>query len=247
MDGKPYDASNYLDQVAPSMRSADVVLPLVFDVLEPESVLDVGCGGGGWLAAARRLGINDIVGIEAGDLDGVDVQIPLAKIVDRDLRQPIRLGRAFDLVISVEVAEHIPATSRQVYVETLAVHADAILFSAAVPGQGGHHHVNEQWPDYWSELFSTVGFACFDPWRLKLWDNPDVEWWYRQNLLMFARGVAASRLEQSGFASARPSRLVHPDLYLRNLSVLEEVPGIKQSARSIVDRLMQRAGPGQAS
>jgi 2-polyprenyl-3-methyl-5-hydroxy-6-metoxy-1,4-benzoquinol methylase len=65
------------------------------------------------------------------------------------LIQPLDLEKEFDLVVSLEVAEHLPASAADQFVNTLVKHGKKILFSAAIPGQGGQDHLNEQWPDYW--------------------------------------------------------------------------------------------------
>ena len=64
--------------------------------------------------------------------------------------------------------------------------APTVLFSAALPGQGGTHHINEQWHGYWHRLFSQRGFDCFDVLRPRLCSNRDVAWWFRQNIFMYA-------------------------------------------------------------
>jgi hypothetical protein len=59
--------------------------------------------------------------------------IPKDRFAAVDLRQPLPADRKFDLAISGEVAEHLPAT----LVGTLTSVSDVVLFSAAIPGQGG--------------------------------------------------------------------------------------------------------------
>jgi hypothetical protein len=84
--------------------------------------------------------------------------------------------------------------------------ADKVLFSAAIPGQGGRRHINEQWPKYWSDLFGELGYGCHDLLRLQVWNNPHVLWYYAQNCLLFARKGTASGLGPP----AEPLPLVHP-------------------------------------
>ena len=97
--------------------------------------------------------------------------------------------------------------------------SDAVLFSAAVPFQYGTNHVNEQWPEYWSILFRGQGFECFDPLRAELWNDPDVDWWYAQNALLYARTgtVAAAALPAGSRVGWRGLSLVHPESLLANL------------------------------
>ena len=119
-----------------------------------------------------------------------------------------RAAQPFDLVICMEVAEHLPHARGPSLVAELASLGDAVLFSAAVPFQYGTNHVNEQWPEYWSILFRSQGLECFDPLRAELWNDPEVDWWYAQNALMYARQrhgrcCGAARREPS-----RPTRAV---------------------------------------
>jgi hypothetical protein len=237
---QPYSADDYAEQVAPSYSSAQVVLPLVVKLLQPRSVLDIGCGAGAWLASARELGIEDCQGIEGGQPDDDELLVPRESIAWRDLRQPVDLGRRFDLMISLEVAEHLPAEDKATYLDTIERHGDALLFSAAVPGQGGFHHVNEQWPSYWADALDERGFVCFDPYRLALWNNNDVEWWYRQNLLLFLRGAQVRRATEAGLEATRPLHLVHPEMLALYETALKAAPTIRSAGRSLVRTVLRR-------
>ena len=115
------------------------------------------------------------------------LEIPHAAFLRADLSQPLDLGRRFDLAISLEVAEHLPAASADTFVASLAGLSDFVLFSAAVPGQGGRHHVNEQWQEYWGERFARLGFAALDLVRRAIWSDRAIPYWYKQNTLLFVR------------------------------------------------------------
>ena len=90
---------------------------------------------------------------------------------------------------------------------SLVKHADVIMFSAAVPGQPGQHHVNCQWPEYWQEMFNAHGYTCNDLVRWIMWDHADIEPWYRQNMFMATRAPEAAAREDR----IRP--VVHPDMF----------------------------------
>jgi hypothetical protein len=92
----------------------------------------------------------------------------------------------YDLAVCLEVAEHLPESSAADLVRALTAFAPVVLFSAAVPGQGGVGHINEQWPAYWKGLFEQHGFYRRDPIRPRIWTNERVHWWYRQNIFLFA-------------------------------------------------------------
>lgn len=205
-----YNTSFYDDLLDGSMRSAAVIVPAVLDLVPVCSVLDVGCGGGAWLAEFARHGVDDFLGID------LDVQSP-ALVIDEqrfrriDLNRPFDLSRRFDLVVCLEVAEHLigdPAA----FVESLCRHGDKVLFSAAIPGQGGTHHVNEQWLSYWDERFATQGYQVFDLLRAGLWRDRRVEWWYRQNIVLFATGESAVALRGTPPAASLID-VVHPEVW----------------------------------
>ena len=101
-----------------------------------------------------------------------------------DIGRPFDLGRVFDMAVCVEVAEHLAAERADGFVADLVKHASAIVFSAATPLQGGIHHVNEQWPDYWIRRFEQHGFTCWDVFRPLIRYDRSVAWIYRQNLML---------------------------------------------------------------
>jgi hypothetical protein len=135
-------------------------------------------------------------------------------------------------VLSLEVAEHLPATSGPSFVATLCGLGDVVLFSAAIPHQGGTNHINETWPGYWNALFREQGFECFDVVRSVLWMRPEVEWWYAQNALIFAK--RPSWLRERLEPVVEPMPCVHPRLYL---ALSAEVTGLKGEAAELHARL----------
>lgn len=193
------------------------MVPLVNELLRPASVLDVGCATGTWLAEWNSAGVSDVFGVDGDYVDRAALQVPSDRFVAADLQQPFSLGRKFDLVQTLEVAEHLDEAHADTFVESLARHGDTILFSAAIPGQGGTHHVNEQWPSYWSEKFEKAGYTTYDVIRPRIWTDPRVIMWYRQNILLFARGRA--------FESVMPHLdLVHPEMWEDPGQVLRLAP-----------------------
>ena len=90
-----------------------------------------------------------------------------------------------DLAICLEVAEHLTPAAGARLVKTLCSVAPVVLFSAAIPAQGGTNHINEQWQSHWADEFAAHGFDCFDPIRPEIWNDRDVFPWYRQNILLF--------------------------------------------------------------
>lgn len=177
-----------------SIDSARVVTALLIEWLKPESVLDVGCGAGAWCRVWMDGGVRTVVGVDGTYVDMKSILIPESSFVARDLSRQFHLDRRFDIVVSLEVAEHIPGESADVFVDNLARHGDIVYFSAAVPGQGGEFHVNEQPLEYWRAKFFARGYRCYDPIRQPIRDNESVEPWYRYNSLLYANERGRLRL-----------------------------------------------------
>ncbi|MHB8095704.1 MAG: methyltransferase domain-containing protein [Candidatus Aminicenantales bacterium] len=181
-----YSDKFYRDIGAGSQRSADIVLPLVLAEINPKSVLDVGCGTGAWLSTAKRLRVSEVLGLDGGYAAGT-LQIEPGEFRAADLSRGFGVDKKYDLALCLEVGEHIVPAKSPKLVDSLTKAADMILFSAGLPGQGGIHHVNEQWPSFWRELFRKNDFVCIDCVRPLIYNNPGVEWWYRQNMFLFVR------------------------------------------------------------
>ena len=194
----------------PSARAA---VPVIVEALRPSSVVDIGCGIGVWLAAFRDAGVVDLLGV---DLEAVR---PHLVIDDRhfravDLRAPLDLGRKFDLAVSLEVAEHLPPSSAEQFIANLTRAADVVLFSAALPFQGGHGHLNEQWPTYWQALFAGHSYQLVDWFRPRFWSDEEIGVQYRQNAYVYVRSDSAPATLLSSEPRAWPLDAVHPGLYL---------------------------------
>jgi len=211
----PYDRIFYEFQQAGSRGSARQFVPLVLELLHPQSVLDVGCGLGTWLSVFRELGVADVFGVDGAHVNLASLLIERDRFRACDVATAFDLQRTFDLACCLEVAEHVPAASAAGLVRCLTQHAPAVLFSAAIPGQGGTHHVNEQWQDYWARLFEAHGYLPVDCVRPQVWTNRDVESYYAQNMLLFAGPQALETNPALREAQSRTSRtmlsVVHPN------------------------------------
>jgi SAM-dependent methyltransferase len=236
---QPYTEGYYSQLEEGSRLSARVVVPLVLELVQARSVIDVGCGTGDWLSVFQENGVTDIWGIDGAYVDRQLLKIPQERFVPADLKQPIHLDRTFDLVASLEVAEHLSSTNAEIFVNSLAGLGPVVLFSAAIPYQGGDNHVNEQWPEYWVEIFKNKGYIVVDALRRKIWNNEDVQPWYAQNVFLF---VAEGRLKDfpllgtgSELQNTSMLSLVHPQLYLSKVREAT-LKGLLQRWHSILVR-----------
>lgn len=203
-----------------SRRSAREIIPLVLEFIQPKSVVDVGCGLGTWLSVFKEFGIEECLGIDGDYIDKNMLEIPQEKFMSFDLKNPLRIDREFDLVVSLEVAEHIPAECAEIFIDSLTSLGSVVLFSAAIPFQGGTGHLNEQWPHYWAKYFWKNKYSAIDCLRKVIWNNEKVESWYAQNILIFVRqdGIERYPLLERELGNTNTSQLaiVHPRMYLKN-------------------------------
>jgi len=238
-----YDASFYsFEGPGDNLRSAQAVVPLINCLIQPQSVVDVGCGSGVWLSVFREHGVKQILGIEGSHVDGSWLRIPMDCIRFIDLSHPFELQETFDLAICLEVAEHLPPKSASFLVQSLVRLAPIILFSAAIPLQGGAHHINEQWPDYWRKLFEQCHFRRLDLIRKEIWKNPEVKSWYRQNMFLFVREdlIPTRTIFREADNFADDLLLIQPEILERQLGLRSILKNLPKSIRRATKYLMQR-------
>jgi SAM-dependent methyltransferase len=233
MSSDVYTSSFFAEQGNVSTRSARAIVPLVLELIPGmRSVVDIGCGSGDWLAVFAERGIDDYLGIDADHVPQQLLKIPPDRFEVHDLRAPLTVARRYDLAMSLEVGEHLPAAVAPRLVSELAALAPVAMFSAAIPHQVGTGHINCQWPGYWAELFASHGMKPVDAIRDRVWSNPDVEYWYAQNIILFATEDAlAANPALAALASDEVLARVHPRAYMSLVDPQE------MSLRWTVDRL----------
>jgi SAM-dependent methyltransferase len=196
-------------------NSARVIVPLLIQYFHPTSVVDVGCGTGDFLSVFKRMGVETIKGIDGkwSNRKLLFQNINESEFQEMDLEFPEIIPKKFDLAVCLEVAEHLRPTCAEGFIKALTTYSDVIVFSAAIPDQGGFNHLNEQWPLYWENIFSKFKFIKFDLIRPKIWNDKSVKFWYRQNIFIYMKETASLNLDHKENKDIYLERLIHPDLY----------------------------------
>lgn len=180
-----YDAEFYNRNYKFQKALADNLSQWIAEKYNPQTIVDFGCGCGHFS--------NSIANLTGGEALGLNGDIPKNKeieIIKWDLSEPVELDDKFDLVISLEVAEHIPEEKADIFIDSLCRHGETVLFSAAIPGQGGVGHLNEQHHFYWHKKFQERGYKYFDIIRPLIKDKKEVPFWYRNNIFLYEKVTA---------------------------------------------------------
>jgi SAM-dependent methyltransferase len=193
---------DYIDSGARS--SARRLIGHLGPLLHPSSVLDLGSGRGVWLAEWQQAGVAEVLGVDGSYVDREQLAVSPTDFMAADLTEPVETGRRFDLAQSLEVGEHLPKSASETLVDSLTRASDRVLFSAAVPGQGGEFHVNEQPLAFWQELFAARGYRAYDCLRPALRGASDVEPWYRYNAVLYVNAAGRAHLPAEILATEVP-------------------------------------------
>lgn len=213
MTPKTYEDNFFGFHSDDSFNSAKEVIPVVLQFIKPASVIDIGCGAGNWLYNWKELGVTDLLGVDGSYVRAEDLIIDKNNFIPADLEKGFSIDRKFDLVTSLEVAEHIQPGHADNFISSLCALGDVILFSAAIPGQDGTLHYNEQYPDYWIEKFAKHNFKPYDCIRELIWSNDKVSPWYRQNVLFFVNDNVKDKHPLITSNTKKILPLVHPEIY----------------------------------
>jgi len=206
-----YDSIFYKKVRSYSYIDGKIILPYILEWYDPKSVADIGCAEGTWLAIIKDLDDNiEIAGFDGNYIDKNKLEIDYRNFTAVDLDYIRDVGRRFDLVISTEVAEHLRPESSEQFIELLTSASDNVLFSAAIPGQGGDNHINEKWQSYWEQMFVTRGFIPDYSVRDFFWNDTKITNWRRQNIMFYTRNPMKIN-KPAG--SIQLTDVIHPDFF----------------------------------
>jgi SAM-dependent methyltransferase len=180
----------------------------------PLSVVDVGCGVGTFLHTFKEAGATRVHGLEGTWLDPRHLVIDRDEMTPHDLEDKLPEIGVFDLAICLEVAEHLTPKRADQFINELCQLAPAVLFSAAIPFQGGVGHFNEQWPSWWAERFMANGYQPFDCIRREIWSDEAIGTWYRQNTILYLQEDHPACADSTAVADLKSMDLVHPEMFL---------------------------------
>lgn len=227
---KEYLNKSFYEERKKSLSSAEIIVPIVLKLLNSKSVVDIGCGTGEFLKVFKNNGINDILGIDGSWIKKERLKIPEDNFISKDLTKKVKINKKFDLAVTLEVGEHLPKDSVNNFIETLTNLSDVILFSSAIPLQGGDKHINEQWIDYWKPLFNNKGYVLIDCIRKRIWNNESVNAWYCQNTFIFAKENTIRNniklMKEFKETNQEMLSLVHPRVYLPKARIYEKLQQI---------------------
>ncbi|MEJ5265591.1 MAG: methyltransferase domain-containing protein [Bacteroidales bacterium] len=228
-----YDLNTY------NTISAEIVVPVIIDIFKPSSVIDVGCGNGSWLKVFENQNVH-ITGIENSHIINAETFIDKNKIIITDLESDFQHNRTYDIVLCLEVAEHLSEKYAKKFIQKLCTLGDIIVFSAAVPAQGGYNHVNEQFLSYWIEIFKHYNFKCFDIIRSRITHHSNVLWWYKQNMVVFINSENHYSLKFKDFEILPGHDFVIKELYLSKVNTIYNIYNGSYSLSFYISLLLRK-------
>lgn len=190
--------------------SESIILSIILKRFEIKSMVDFGCAIGRWCKVGKDLGIEEVLGLDGEYINRDALVIDKNEFIGVDLGGRIELSKRYDLAISLEVAEHLSEEKSDIFIDNLTHASDCILFSAAVPGQGGDFHVNEQLTSYWQKKFENRGYYLYDYLRPIIWNNNKVMPMYKQNSVLY---IKRDKENRNYACNDHVIDVVHPEIF----------------------------------
>jgi SAM-dependent methyltransferase len=216
------------EETVHNLEAPQQIVPIVMTMLQPKSVIDMGCGVGTFLYCFKQNGVNKVLGLDGpwANKELLNKYLTPGEFKEVDLEKPLNIGEKFDLAVCLEVAEHLSENSADICAKNLTELSDVILFSAAIPQQLGQNHINEQWPAYWEKKFNALGYEFHDVLRPRIWNNDKIWWWYRQNIFVVTRkGYQLNTAALIAHPVIDARAIVHPTIFKYHADVAESTVG----------------------
>ncbi len=220
-----------------NLNSANEIIPYLIELFKPESILDVGCGTGTWLKVAQNYGVKDVLGLDGHFIQDEQLEIDKSYFKAFDLQKVLNLGRKYSMIFCLEVAEHLAENFADNLISNLVTHSNIIVFSAAIPHQGGQNHINEQPFEYWIKKFGQHQYRHIDIVRDKFWNNSNIDWWYKQNILVFTNNQELLAI----LGSDKPiNTYIHPDFFYEYVKEFEKLKKSLSSPLKLVYLIIKK-------
>lgn len=169
-----------------SEKSALEIVPILYEIFCPKSVVDVGGGVGTWLEPFQKYENVRVCCVEGGYVRK-NYRLNEDTLIEKDLEQRICLDQQFEMAISLEVAEHLSEKRADSFIDDLVELSGIIVFSAAVVFQPGDHHVNCKKSSYCKKLFEERHYKRIDCIRPLIASNVNIAWWYKNNIFIYVK------------------------------------------------------------
>jgi len=220
-------------KAAKRQANADHLADTLWRYVQPESVIDLGCGMGFFLRACADRGAQ-IRGMDGEWSKAITPVVPKSAITHTDLNNPLNTRRRYDLAASIEVAEHLVPERSEGFVADLCKLSDTVLFSAGIPHQGGAGHINLRFQHEWAEMFAEQGYACFDPIRRRMAAIDDIFPWFAQNILLYIKDGPRidPLLDEHRIAPQAASYIGLTQYYRRNRNLARRLHKARLEAKS---------------
>jgi 2-polyprenyl-3-methyl-5-hydroxy-6-metoxy-1,4-benzoquinol methylase len=185
---KIYDKYFYEDANDLKKKSSQQFAEIIVSFFDFQNIFDIGCGCALYIEEFHRLG-KEVLGCD-GSLEAVKLASEDFTVFQYDVTKPLWLNRTFDLILCIEVAEHIHRKSSLQLIDNCTNSGNRVIFTAAPPGQGGVGHINERPREFWIKLFERNGF--FYEKKLsaevrKMMKQHNVVEWITNNLMSFQK------------------------------------------------------------
>lgn len=161
------------------------IAAIIWEIYQPKTVVEFGCGPGHLSRELAKIGVQvtAVDGYSQPDFAELSVEFHSLNLNDPTAIAHLFTNKSFDLALSLEVAEHLEPEVSPTIANWLTKIAPVVIFSAGVPGQEAHGHINLRPRDYWHSLFTQANFIAADRIREKLRLHPSIAHWYRLNIL----------------------------------------------------------------